>query len=497
VAVAVAVSAETTSAPQEAHAEIGAGISFDDPFATNLAAFYPYANFQRLERGNFTKIKGLANAIHGKVELHRWHRAMEDGVDIPCVVKKMPTVKVNFNCGRETNERRAHRDPMNAPHPEDAYTEIGVFSLLHQQEDRSPFLLKMLGVFQDDENTWLVTEHAGGGELFNKVSISGPMPEEQVVHYMRQLLGALQYLSRHRIGHRDVSLENMLLKDADLRLMDFGQAARTHSPKGTLLRYFRAVGKPYYRPPECCVPRKFNAMQVVAPGASAGTAGRGAGRGVSSAGRGHGHASGGHGGMDGGVTMAQLGGYLCEVRIPQGATPGQTCTAELMGYTVPPVDIFSSGVCMFLLFSGAPPWKNAVLEDPHFAYVHGQGDAGIAALLKAWKKNTLSESAMQLMVRMMRSNPLARPSLQECLSSPWLKDCTVMETEPTPQTTASPSRLSTQKGSLASSVGSSGVAARAASTFTNGSVQPERDASATTFHTAVSEVSESAAGTNS
>jgi len=192
VAVAVAVSAETTSAPQEAHAEIGAGISFDDPFATNLAAFYPYANFQRLERGNFTKIKGLANAIHGKVELHRWHRAMEDGVDIPCVVKKMPTVKVNFNCGRETNERRAHRYPINAPHPEDAYTEIGVFSLLHQQEDRSPFLLKMLGVFQDDENTWLVTEHAGGGDLFNKVSISGPMPEEQVVHYMRQLLGALQ-----------------------------------------------------------------------------------------------------------------------------------------------------------------------------------------------------------------------------------------------------------------------------------------------------------------
>lgn len=52
-----------------------------------------------------------------------------------------------------------------------------------------------------------------------------------------------RYLHAHDIGHRDISLENVLLKNGVTRLMDFGMAAQTRRRCGTRLRYFRAVGK--------------------------------------------------------------------------------------------------------------------------------------------------------------------------------------------------------------------------------------------------------------
>lgn len=333
------------------------------------------------------------------------------------MVKRMRNEMVRCNVGKETNERQAHRDARNAPCPEDALNEIGVFSHLSARPDQPRFLLRMLAVFNDDRETWLVTEYANGGEIFAVVASKGPFGEADVCRYMWQLLQALRYLVDCRIGHRDVSLENLLLHNDELRLMDFGQAVQSHDAAGLPLRYFRAAGKAVYRAPECCVPRKFCAMKVVAPrpgfagGPGAPGGGKGAGKSKGS--------GGGSGGGEGGTVMAQLGGYFCEVRIPVGATPGEECLADFVGYTVPPADIFSCGVCMFILAWAVPIWKHAVLEDAHFAYVHNLKDAGIPAILKAWRKAMLSDAAMELLVTMLRSNPLKRPTVDDCLASPF------------------------------------------------------------------------------
>merc|ERR1719230_1987324 len=152
-----------------------------DPSDTDLAAFYSYAWSEPLVQGSFTKVKSIADAFHGKVELHRWRREGRD--DEPCIVKKMFNDRVGCNLGKESNERRAHLlrpDDPSAPCHEDALTEIGVLSYLLKQGDQPRFLIRMLGAFRDSTHTWLVTEHCDGGDVFTMVASGGSIPEEQM-----------------------------------------------------------------------------------------------------------------------------------------------------------------------------------------------------------------------------------------------------------------------------------------------------------------------------
>ncbi|CAE8609158.1 unnamed protein product, partial [Polarella glacialis] len=186
--------------------------------------------------------------------------------------------------------------------------------------------------------------------------------------------------------------------EGQVRLMDFGQAVRTRSRCGSIfLRYFRAVGKPYYRGPECYVPPEREARIVAPPGAAPGR-----------------------------VVFERLrdasgssSGYMCEVRLPDGVEPGKPCTAELFGYEVPPIDIFALGVCLFILAWRAPPWGRALVVDPSFAFIHARGEGGIPALLKHWQKSLFSEEAMLMLVKMVSPNPSLRPTAEECLAGAW------------------------------------------------------------------------------
>merc|ERR1719265_921846 len=223
-------------------------------FDTNRNAFHNYVQPEMWDASRFTKVKTIRDAIHGKVELHRCHHDGQE--DSRSVVKCMENHKVNYNCNKEANDQRVHfsTNRFTSPNLEDALTEIGIFTYLSKQSDRSPFLLKMLGVFADQHHTRLVTEEADGGELFDVVAQHGPVGEERATRYTSQMLLALRFLQKHSIGHRDVSLENVLLKDGDVRLMDFGQAVQSHSSDGTLLRFFTMAGKKAYRAPEAYVP---------------------------------------------------------------------------------------------------------------------------------------------------------------------------------------------------------------------------------------------------
>merc|ERR1719408_529418 len=124
----------------------------------------------------------------------------------------------------------------------------------------------MHGVYAEQQFTWLITEFAEGGELFD-VAAAGGLSETKIHEYMWQLLQAVDYLHQHQIGHRDISLENVLLKDGSVRLMDFGMAVQTHAPSGAPLEYFRIAGKDFYRAPEVYVP-SIAKVPVVAPAAA-------------------------------------------------------------------------------------------------------------------------------------------------------------------------------------------------------------------------------------
>jgi serine/threonine protein kinase len=378
--------------------------SLCDPRNTNLDFFHAEASFdQDIFEGQFTKVKGLSECCRGdgKVELHRWTKAACGGSSWAhtagsysnAVVKRVLSSRVGSNVGKERNERIVCRG-HSGRHAEDCLNEIGVYCYLARQADLPQFILRMHAVFQSGPDVWMVLEHANSGDLFavvQKLKREGTsLSMDQLMTWMWQLLQAVLYLHSHCIGHRDISMENVLLCDGVVRLMDFGQAVQTHTAGGELFRYFNALGKPYYRPAECHVPVsktvQVNVPKDARPGELA-------------------------------FVQTTDGDCLCDVLLPDTAVPGHPCMAEPWGYTVPPVDIFACGVCFFIMTTGMPPWRNATLSDPHFTWVH---QCGISQLLKHWKK-PLPAPADELLTAMVHSVPTKRPSAQRCLSSRWFE----------------------------------------------------------------------------
>merc|ERR1739845_11123 len=86
--------------------------------------------------------------------------------------------------------------------------------------------------------------------------------------------------------------------------------------------------------------------------------------------------------------------------------------AEPCGYTVPPVDVFSCGVCFFLLAAGIPPWEQARPSDPHFEFVQSEG---VAALLESYGKS-MHPAMEDLLVGTLHPNPALRFTLAGCLA---------------------------------------------------------------------------------
>merc|ERR1712107_102785 len=107
--------------------------------------------------------------------------------------------------------------------------------------------------------------------------------------------------------------------------------------------------------------------------------------------------------------------------VPRDAVPGNICQAGLVGYTVPPTDIFACGVCFFILSWQSPPWGSAKLQDRYFKFIYDHGDEGIPRLVGSWPKPMLSSGAMHLLIRMMRPRPQARPTIEECIADRWVQ----------------------------------------------------------------------------
>ena len=200
-------------------------------------ALKSYAVFRPFPEHEFRKIQKLANAIHGKIYLYE-HIPSQSRV----VVKKMPTTNVvAFTPGLL----------------EDALTEIGVTRYISSVTE-ADFVVKMMGLYQDEEYTYFVTEFASGGELFEHVVQAKQLPEDLARKYTKEVLLAVRSLHESGIVHRDVSLENTLLHaDGSVRVIDFGQAVQLRNPRGprpdSVLRHTGKAGKAYYRAPEMYV----------------------------------------------------------------------------------------------------------------------------------------------------------------------------------------------------------------------------------------------------
>lgn len=400
-----------TALPVESSSPLMLVRTTSDPRVTDLSHFHAPDKFDPVPVGGFTMVRKVSNGING--DIFRYRCRWDHLKDIPgnlgtsqtsamadVAVKKLRKEIIRHTRNKETNERAAHLEPWkNAPPEEDALTEIGVLSYLSKRADTPKYLIRMLGCFSDSNFIWLVTEFADGGELFDIVATSR-LGEDKKKQYSWELLQAVEYLHRHQISHRDVSLENALVRHGSVKLMDFGLAVRSHTASGTTLRYFRAAGKNFYRAPECYVPL-VPEINVTAP--------------ISA--------------KPGEIAMLKGNdGYLCEVRLPQDVVAGKACKAEVWGYAAQPIDIFATGMAILILCCGFPIWQKALLADPTFAYVHKLGDEGLSSILRRWQKPLPTASAMDLVTTMLRTDsPTRRPTAADCLSSPWFESLSLQK----------------------------------------------------------------------
>ncbi|XP_069763580.1 serine/threonine-protein kinase 36 [Narcine bancroftii] len=120
---------------------------------------------------------------------------------------------------------------------------------------RHPNIVQMLDSFQTDTEVVVVTEYAEG-ELFQILEDDGSLPEDQVQEIATQLVSALHYLHSHRVLHRDLKPQNVLIgKGGVVKLCDFG-FARAMSLQTLVLTSIK--GTPLYMCPELVEERPYD-----------------------------------------------------------------------------------------------------------------------------------------------------------------------------------------------------------------------------------------------
>ena len=119
---------------------------------------------------------------------------------------------------------------------------------------RHPHIVRVLDFGVESNLPFLVMDYVPNGTLRQRYPQGTFLPLSAIVSYTKQIAQALQYGHDHKITHRDVKPENMLLdKDDRVLLSDFGLSAIEHttSPLTTLKRVSTGqAGTPIYMAPE-------------------------------------------------------------------------------------------------------------------------------------------------------------------------------------------------------------------------------------------------------
>jgi len=110
-----------------------------------------------------------------------------------------------------------------------------------------PHIIKLFDIEDSKNEIQVIMEYAPKGDLFNLIKEKRRFCESEALYYFQQLISAIDYIHCHKVCHRDLKLENILLdKNEKIKLSDFGLSNRLM--EGKFLR--TPCGSENYAPPE-------------------------------------------------------------------------------------------------------------------------------------------------------------------------------------------------------------------------------------------------------
>uniref|UniRef100_A0A4W5LQJ6 non-specific serine/threonine protein kinase n=1 Tax=Hucho hucho TaxID=62062 RepID=A0A4W5LQJ6_9TELE len=102
----------------------------------------------------------------------------------------------------------------------------------------------------NDDQLWLVMEFCGAGSVTDLVKNTkgNSLKEDWIAYICREILRGLSHLHQHKVIHRDIKGQNVLLtENAEVKLVDFGVSAQLDRTVG---RRNTFIGTPYWMAPE-------------------------------------------------------------------------------------------------------------------------------------------------------------------------------------------------------------------------------------------------------
>ncbi|GLE07145.1 hypothetical protein PINS_up017113 [Pythium insidiosum] len=233
-----------------------------------------------------------------------------------------------------------------------------------------------------DSMTVLISEFCRGGDLHALLEASpdGRLSERQALQFMLQIARGVQFLHGLGFAHRDLSLENVLLRNGVCKITDFALACRVDE------RSVECVGKDLYMAPEVVAMGEDTEEEEEYEGEE------------------HGDDEEEHSGRS--VTASN---DHDDANADDDDDNGEAAARAIAGYDPAKADVWSMGVMLFVMLTGSRLVLVASPQDKSFMVVRAHG---ATALLSAWgMAQGLSSSTLRLLESMLQVDPARRASL--------------------------------------------------------------------------------------
>lgn len=133
--------------------------------------------------------------------------------------------------------------------------EIRIHKLFHHES-----IVRHYCIIETSLTISMVTEYCSNGELFNYVmnSPNKKLSEREACRLFQQLISGLEYMHKHKIAHRDIKLENLLLSEKNrLKITDFGLSKQYFKDK-----LKTQCGSPCYLAPEIVLGLQYSGETI-------------------------------------------------------------------------------------------------------------------------------------------------------------------------------------------------------------------------------------------